>query len=104
MNTRGAGRPVNRLELHLNDISKFKQDVLSVCQNKNTKDKITELIESLRRDLVDTSDDAPDVTEILELISQLSKNDQEEPLERVPKTKTKILRKLQLNLREKILG
>ena len=27
-----------------------------------------------------------------------------EPLERVPKTKTKILRKLQLNLREKILG
>ena len=78
MNSRGAGRPVNRLELHLNDISKFKQDVLSVCQNKNTKDKITELIESLRRDLVDTSDDAPDVTEILELISQLSKNDQED--------------------------
>ena len=78
MNTRGAGRPVNRLELHLNDISKFKQDVLSVCHNKNTKDKITELIESLRRDLVDTSDHAPDVNEILELISQLSKNDQED--------------------------
>ena len=43
MNSRGAGRPVNRLELHLNDISKFKQDVLSVCQNKNTKELVWEV-------------------------------------------------------------
>ena len=76
MNSRGAGRPVSRIELNLNNINKFKADLLNVCHNHHTKDKLLEALEDIRNELLDTPPDAPEVEDVFDLLQKMDVGDE----------------------------